>query len=473
MFRQFYHARQVRPCWGVSVFLLALGSGLAGLARATESTEGSARVSFTREIAPLLAQECLSCHNPEKAKGGYRLDTFDAMMKAGDSGQPPIVPGAPGRSRLFALVTTTEVEDRMPQKDDPLTATEVALLRRWINEGAGFDGADRNAPLAELTAPRHHPPPPARYRKPVPVRALAFHPGDGSLAAGGYHEVTFWNPTNGALLHRLTNAPQQIHALAFEREGSVLAVAGGAPGRSGELRLFDLRSNAPPRVLLRTRDVLLTAVFSSDGRRLTAGGTDNTVRMFDVATGRPQFAAEVHGDWITALALDGEGRQIVSASRDKTVRLLDSKTGELELTYVGHTAPVLAVAFSPDGQQIASAGRDREIHLWEAKSGKKLGEIKGFAADVLRLAWVEDRIISGAADGKARVHSAKDLKQAPLLMLTGHDTDVTAIALDEARGWLASGSFDGEVRIWNLSDGTLVTRFIASPGLRHEDGPRR
>ena len=47
-------------------------------------------VSFSREVAPLLVENCLACHNPRKAEGGYRVDTFESFGKAGDSGLLPL-----------------------------------------------------------------------------------------------------------------------------------------------------------------------------------------------------------------------------------------------------------------------------------------------------------------------------------------------------------------------------------------------
>ena len=55
-------------------------------------------VAFTRDIAPILVQKCQGCHGPDKPKGGYRLDTFDRLMKPGDGGTAPLVPGEDRKS---------------------------------------------------------------------------------------------------------------------------------------------------------------------------------------------------------------------------------------------------------------------------------------------------------------------------------------------------------------------------------------
>src|SRR5881296_1631050 len=107
----------------------------------------STPVSFSKDLAPILAKKCVACHGPEKSKGHFRLDSFDWLMKAGESKSAPVVPSQPEQSELVRRLTATDEDDRMPQKDDPLPAKQIALIERWIKQGATFDGADSKAPL--------------------------------------------------------------------------------------------------------------------------------------------------------------------------------------------------------------------------------------------------------------------------------------------------------------------------------------
>src|SRR6266480_2952229 len=148
--------------------------------------EGAGAVSFSKGIAPILAKKCVACHGPEKSKGHFRLDSFDWLMKAGESKSAPVVPGQPEQSELVRRLTATDEDDRMPQKDDPLPAEQIALIEGWIKDGATFDGTDPKAPLVTLIPKAPHPDPPPAYRHPVAVTALAFNPEGNELAAGGY-----------------------------------------------------------------------------------------------------------------------------------------------------------------------------------------------------------------------------------------------------------------------------------------------
>jgi dipeptidyl aminopeptidase/acylaminoacyl peptidase len=430
------------------------------------SAADGAAIDFKRDIAPILVQKCVTCHNPEKSKGGYQLHTFEALLKPGESKEPSLVPGMAKESKLFQLITAKDAEDRMPQKDDPLPASQVTLIEQWINKGAEFDGPSRTMPLAALIAPTDHPAPPPVYPRPVPILALAFSPDGSELAAGGYHEVTLWNPANGTLLRRLTNAPQRIHALAFNPGGTLLAVGGGSPGILGEARLIDTASGRARRILATTRDVVLAVSFSPDGNQIAVGGADNTIRLFDVASGKQKWMAELHADWVMALAFSPDGKRLGSASRDKTVRLIDATQGELDFTYTGHNEPVFAVTFSPDGTNVCTAGRDKEIHIWRGSDGKKTNEIGGFDGEIYRVLWQEDEIISCSADAKVRIHRAKGKKPRLERTLSGHADCVYAVAIDAKGKRIASGGYDGEVRIWDGVAGTLQQIFIAAPGVK-------
>jgi len=97
-----------------------------------EADEGSQRVDFDRQIAPLLVSRCLECHAGVEPKGGLSLVTAELARNGGESGAV-IVAGSADKSLLWQRVESNE----MPPKH-PLIASEKSLLRRWIDEGADW-----------------------------------------------------------------------------------------------------------------------------------------------------------------------------------------------------------------------------------------------------------------------------------------------------------------------------------------------
>lgn len=99
------------------------------------------RVDFVRDIQPIFKQHCLECHGA-KLEGGLRLDSRARALAGGDSGQPAIIAGDPGKSRLIRLVRG-EGKVRMPFKKEPLPTQQIDQLVRWVAQGAIWpDGVD-------------------------------------------------------------------------------------------------------------------------------------------------------------------------------------------------------------------------------------------------------------------------------------------------------------------------------------------
>lgn len=97
-----------------------------------------APVRFNRDIRPILADHCFACHGPDarSRKADLRLDVVTARTKTAD--QHLIVPGEPESSELWKRVTSADPTVIMPPPEakKPLTAAQIALLRRWIEQGA-------------------------------------------------------------------------------------------------------------------------------------------------------------------------------------------------------------------------------------------------------------------------------------------------------------------------------------------------
>ncbi|QDT74460.1 Planctomycete cytochrome C [Lacipirellula limnantheis] len=95
-------------------------------------------VDFSREVKPILARRCFSCHGPQTQEGGLRLDGREAAVAALESGLLAIVPGDSAGSELLARVTAEDESLRMPPEGKGLSGREVDVLRRWIDEGAAY-----------------------------------------------------------------------------------------------------------------------------------------------------------------------------------------------------------------------------------------------------------------------------------------------------------------------------------------------
>ena len=123
--------------WG-RILTAAIGGML--LAR----SEAAQRVDFNRDIRPVLSDNCFACHGPDsqKVKGRLRLDVRELALQPAKSGKVAVVPGKPQESELLHRLASTDADEVMPPPEShkSLTATQKDLLRRWIAEGAEYQG---------------------------------------------------------------------------------------------------------------------------------------------------------------------------------------------------------------------------------------------------------------------------------------------------------------------------------------------
>ena len=138
--RTFAGSSGLRRIGAFSVALLA--NSVIGCASAPETRVAHLPVSYARDIKPLLEANCYECHGPQLTvpSGKLRLDTRENMLKGGRSGHKAIVPGDGASSPLVIGISGGDYETwrRMPPRGRQLTGGEVALIQRWIDEGASI-----------------------------------------------------------------------------------------------------------------------------------------------------------------------------------------------------------------------------------------------------------------------------------------------------------------------------------------------
>jgi hypothetical protein len=180
-----------------------------------------ATVSFVRDVKPLLARRCFSCHGPTVHEGGLQLDEPAAALAALDSGEHAIVPGHVDQSEMITRVSSADESDRMPPKGKPLTPQEIDTLKGWIAAGAKWEKH-----WAFVPPQRHTPPKVSRLdwaKNPIDAFILAgldnagLQPappaGKRTLIRRAYFNVTGLPPSNEAVDAFLADQRQD----AYER----------------------------------------------------------------------------------------------------------------------------------------------------------------------------------------------------------------------------------------------------------------
>jgi WD40 repeat protein len=425
-------------------------------------------ISFMKDVAPILVQNCIACHNARKSESKYNMTTFALLAKGGQQGEEiTLTPGNPDDSRFVELIRP-DGTPRMPYKQDPLPKEKIAVVERWVKEGAKYDGT---SPDEDWVALLHKTTPvavPESYPVTVPITALAFSPDGTDLGASGYHEINLWRLSDGALARRLRGVPERIYDIAYSPDGKWLATAGGDPGQYGSAKLFIAEPDGggkPVRELVESNDAIFAVVFSADSKLVAAAGADRAIRIWEVESGKLLATIEDHADWILDLAFSPDGKRLASASRDKTSKVFDVEKKESLVTFPGHAEAVYAVTFSPDGKQIASGGADNQVRIWTAEGeAKQVASLGGFGGAVFRILYHTDgkHLLACGADKQVRVFA----NNSQVRVFPAHQDWVYSLAVSPDGKTVASGSWDGEVRLLNFADGAAVKTILAAPGFK-------
>jgi mono/diheme cytochrome c family protein len=118
----------------------------------TKSKSGAGTISFVKEVAPILNARCGRCH-VRNARGQFSMATYESLMKGPPQSGKVIFPGDASGSVLIEKVQDKE----MPPDGSGMAEDELAKLKKWVEEGAHFDGPDAAAQLTSYISPGNEP----------------------------------------------------------------------------------------------------------------------------------------------------------------------------------------------------------------------------------------------------------------------------------------------------------------------------
>ena len=167
-----------------------------------------------------------------------------------------------------------------------------------------------------------------------------------------------------------------------------------------------------------------------------------------------------HADWVTSIAWSDDGARLVSGSRDKSAKVFNANTGDLLVSYPGHAAAVRGVAFLPDGKQAYSSGTDKKLHRWDTETAKKAAEVS-VGGEAYKIVRGDTFVFVPSADSLLRRIDQSDNKVTH--SLPGYQDWVLSTCYHAGTNQVAGGAMNGEVRLWNATDGALIRNWIAKP----------
>lgn len=300
----------------------------------------------------------------------------------------------------------------------------------------------------------------------APVAALAFSPDGKRLATGGYQEVLVWDLAGGKLLRRVGvgGLNDLVHALAYHKDGHLLAVGEGSPGGPGSVKVYNVDTGALALQFQEPKDVVYALAFSPDGKWLAGGGADATLRVWSVDGKTGTVTLKEHSDWIQGVAFSPDSKFLASAGADRTALVWEVGTWK-RLARLEKKDPVMGVAFSPDSQLVllAVAGEeDRVLHLHKRDGGDPVRTTDLGTAAPTDLVWSPqprpNRVVVPCTDKTLRVYDGSDGNY--LVRLVGHTGWVYRAALSPDGKIVASAGADGTTKLWAIAGGMQLATLV-------------
>jgi len=461
------------------------------------------KVSFYSDVQPIFQGQCHGCHQPSKAKGGYVMTTFKQLLKGGESEEKALVPGKPDESHLITLITPIDGEAEMPQKGDPLPAEQIAMITRWVAEGA----TDDTPASAKQRYDKDNPP---VYSLPPVISSIDYSPDGTLIAVAGYHEVLLHHTDGSGLAGRLIGLSERVQKVRFSSDGKKLAVAGGLPARSGEIQIWNVGSKKLSMSIPVEYDTVFGVSWSPDNSKVAVGLSDSTVRAFDVKSGEQVLFKDNHDDWVLDTVWNNKGDHLVSVGRDMAVKLTEVATQRFVDNITSITPGALkggihAITVHPKKEEVLVGGSDgvpqifRLTRVTKRVIGDNSNLVRKFPPMPGRIFAVDfapdgNKLIAGSSyngtgsihlyhsdydssvndelkkaferplDGNSKKISAKyHTKEVKLLAKVSLGTSIYATAFSPDGATVAVGGADGVIRLYDGQALDLKRAFLSVP----------
>ena len=295
------------------------------------------------------------------------------------------------------------------------------------------------------------------------IGSLTFSPTGETVAGGTWNNaIQLWDVQAGKLLKTLightdlNTRSMTIHFIAYSNDGKRLASVGSEDRTT--IRIWDVETGELLKTITELPKHIYRVAYSPDNQSLVGGGSDSNIYLWDVGTGERLKTLTGHTSGVDSVTYSRDGTTLVSGSWDKTIRFWDASTGELLKTLTGHTDSVNAVMYAPDGKTVVSISYyDGTIRFWDVETAKLLKTITGHTGSF-------GRSVAFSPDGQMLAYNGmpdntiplRNVQSGQLLkILTAHTDIVSSVRFSSDGSVLASGDWEGNIRLWDVATGQL------------------
>ena len=310
---------------------------------------------------------------------------------------------------------------------------------------------------------------------------LAFSDDGQTLiayAANPENQIALWRVPAGTKLasypvsqyNEATGTPATPFAVA--RDMSVVAVA-----PDNTIHLIDLDTGKERWSKKAAEEYVKALALSPDGKILASGAgfVESAIRLWDVATGKEITCLQGHRVWVSALVFWPDGKTLASASADQTIclwDLTDITSVPPPRTLRGHKLEVWRLALLPDSKTLVSGSKDYSVYLWDTTTiqHEQTRIILPAKVAAWRFAPDSKSVLTVDLQGRAAQWKETDFQEKESLMDLGTKFSFYrwpfrySVLISRNGRWVAAGSPDGNIKLWDLQERTLLHQSTVSTG---------
>ena len=198
--------------------------------------------------------------------------------------------------------------------------------------------------------------------------------------------------------------------------------------------------------------------LSPDGSTAAGWGPDDKLCLWQVADGKKKVTLKGDTSRVDRVAFSPDGRTIAGGTLDEEILLWDVDTGVHKATLLGHTHFITSMDFSPDSTTLASGSWDGTVRLWDVETSAHKGTLNTHTRGISNVKF--------SPDGRTFVSSSSNEDKVILWDVgtwqpkAAVDTDINCFAVSPDNSTLATGSWRGELYLWDVASGTLKAEFM-------------
>ncbi|QSJ17231.1 PD40 domain-containing protein [Nostoc sp. UHCC 0702] len=275
------------------------------------------------------------------------------------------------------------------------------------------------------------------------VESISFSPDGKMLASGSYDKtIKLWSTVDGKQLNSLKGHSDAVRSVVWSPDGQMLTSA----SIDKTVIIWSIEGNILKTI--QNDSWIESAAWNPKSKILAFGSDDGIIKLWNFE-GKEVKITTGHMDAVRSVNFSPDGKMLASGSDDGTIKLWRTVDGEVSREIPVHSGKVYSVAWSADGKMLASGSEDGTVKLWSTVDGKELWNHKknysvrsvSFSPDGKLLAWTSGRIIKLRSKGDKEIRTLKR-----------HNKEILSVSFSHDSKMLASGSRDGTIKLWNLTN---------------------